>query len=114
MNSHIKDSGNNYSVFINQGTDYQFDVLTTTFGLPLATNATFSGVIKEHYTSKKSFDLVITKSLDDTKITVSIPSEISVDFKKNRYSFDIIYKLDNKVLPAIQGSIIVNHSLSRL
>lgn len=112
MNSHIKDSANNYTLYVDQGSTFTMDVLNSVFGVTDSTNLTFVGTVKRHNTSKKFVDFTITKLTD--RITIMLTSE-GTSTLSDRYSFDVIYKNElNVVTKAFGGSLICTNTVSSI
>ena len=62
MNSHIKDSANNYTLYVDQGSTFTMDVLASTFTTTNITNLEFIGTVKQDPTSTIStfdFEIII-------------------------------------------------------
>lgn len=177
MINHIKDSANNYTLYLAQGTDYSLDIPSSIFGYPLeykypslyvntydllSMNADgdilalsyttipainpfgllvddintlqvdadsnllidipyidkisqldFIGGIKQHHTSRLSYNITIEKNLETQSISLIIPPVISNSMTELRYNFDINYRdsLGN-IKRAIGGSVINNQNFS--
>lgn len=177
MINHIKDSANNYTLYLAQGTDYSLDIPSSIFGYPLeykypslyvntydllninangdilalsyttipSTNPfgllvdgvnvlladsnsnllndiplidkisqlDFIGGIKQHHTSRVSYNITIEKNLETQSISLIIPPAISNSMPEPRYNFDVNYRdsLGN-IKRTIGGSVINNQNFS--
>lgn len=106
MQKFIKDSANNYVLYVDRGLDFEFSVPIATFDLDVGDFdiSEFSATIKENGRSfLKSYNMIVQKG--DSSIIITIPNEISIELIKTKYSFDVIYTLGVKKYKAISGVI---------
>lgn len=149
MNSLNKDSGNNYTLYIDQGTTFKFsvpfnDLFSIAYSNELGQNDTaletrdttesilvstgdslnlvsvanleFYSTIKQHQTSKKSYDFNATVNQAQFRIDFILPPDISSGLKWPRYQFDIMIKntLSGEITRSAGGSVIVTPNFTNL
>jgi hypothetical protein len=109
----IKDSANNYTLYVDQGTDYEITINASTFGVNDITNLTFFGSIRMHPNSKKFEDFVITKIGISNTINLKITNTSTSALKHSRYQFDLFYKTqNNEIFRALGGEVFVRNNIS--
>lgn len=115
MNSYIKDSANNYTLYIDQGTDVSFDIPASSFTTGSINTLEFFGTIKPSSASTiTSIAFTITKTLTaPQKITLILDADDTIMLSKDKYGFDVVYIDANfKTTRAFGGSVIVTHNYS--
>lgn len=115
MNSYIKDSANNYTLYIDQGTDVSFDIPASSFGLSDISNYIFSGQIRVHPSSVFFVEFNIVRIISsNSKIILKLSEEQTQSLKNQRYSFNVLYKhmQTGEMAEAISGTVIVSESVT--
>lgn len=116
MSNYLKDSANNYSLYIDQGTSFLIQVPFSSFGVSssLIDSLSFTGSIKQHQSSKKYIDISLNKNTISGNLELSIAPDISSTLTSTRYIFDVIYKNNNNnnIVRAFGGIVIVKPNLS--
>ena len=101
------------TLVIYKGTDFEEKVSIAVTTLSSATH-TATAKIRKHETSETSysFDTYIDES--DNSVVISMGSSISEDLSLGRNYFDIIIQNNstNKIMKLVEGSIIVNQTVS--
>lgn len=114
MSNFIKDSANNYTLYVNQGTDFEIILTLSDFGITNVEDIEFFGIIKKHRESKKSYDVTLTLLPTPNRLSVKIPADVSIDLKDDRYSIDILYKSLTLTNILLSGTVIVKQTLTRI
>lgn len=147
MNSLIRDSGNNYTLYIDQGTTFKFSILFDDLfllaysgnyiigdtalesnninqSILVSTNPNsgpvdindleFFSTIRQHQTSKKSYDFNVNVDIQNLKIDFTLPADVSSGLKYSRYQFDVYVRntVNGDITKTVGGSVIVTQNIT--
>lgn len=114
MPNYIKDSSNNYTLYVDQGADYSIAVNATTFAIIDITGLTFFGSVKQHQNSFNSVEFIVTKNIVSNTILLALSNVDTQTLKQQRYQFDVFYKTaTNQITRAFGGDVVVKNNISR-
>lgn len=107
----IKDSANNYTLYIDKNSTASLVLDLAEFDVPDLATAVFFGAIKRHFSESQGINLTFSPNEFLNNLTIQIPT---IDLVHPKYKFDVYYRLYGNTAKLISGDVFVSGGIATI